>query len=57
MLRLRDPQESLWYEILPPEVRTLPEDLATVDSLLDDERFFAPFREQFSTSVGRPTIP
>jgi IS5 family transposase len=33
------------------------EELAQVDRLLDDERFFAPFRERFYTRVGRPTIP
>jgi IS5 family transposase len=57
MLRVTDPQESLWWHLLPEEVRTLPEHLAFVDSLLDDERFFRPFRERFNTRVGRPTIP
>jgi IS5 family transposase len=33
------------------------DELAEVDRLLDDERFFAPFRERFHTRVGRPTIP
>jgi IS5 family transposase len=33
------------------------EELAEVDRILDDERFFAPFRERFYTRVGRPTIP
>jgi IS5 family transposase len=33
------------------------EELAQVDRLLDDERFFVPFRERFYTRVGRPTIP
>ena len=35
----------------------LSEELARVDALLDDERFFAPFREKFSTHLGRPTVP
>ena len=33
------------------------EELTQVDKLLDDERFFTPFRERFHTRVGRPTIP
>jgi IS5 family transposase len=33
------------------------EELSQVDRLLEDERFFAPFRERFYTRVGRPTIP
>jgi len=33
------------------------DELAEVDRLLDDERFFAPFRKRFYTRVGRPTIP
>jgi len=53
MLRVTDPQESLWWHLLPEEARTLPEHLAFVDLLLDDERFFAPFRERFNTRVGR----
>jgi IS5 family transposase len=31
------------------------EELTRVDKLLDDERFFAPFRERFGTRMGRPT--
>jgi IS5 family transposase len=31
------------------------EELTKVDKLLDDERFFAPFRERFGTTIGRPT--
>jgi len=57
MLRVNDPQESLWWHLLPEEARTLPEHLAFVDSLLDDERFFRPFRERLNTRVGRPTVP
>jgi len=33
------------------------EELSKVDKLLEDERFFAPFRERFYTRLGRPTIP
>jgi IS5 family transposase len=31
------------------------EELTQVDKLLDDERFFAPFRDRFHTRIGRPT--
>jgi IS5 family transposase len=31
------------------------EELTRVDKLLDDERFFASFRERFGTRMGRPT--
>jgi IS5 family transposase len=35
----------------------LPGDLAEIDRLLDDERFFEPFRAHFDPVVGRPSIP
>lgn len=38
-------QPSLWESVLPEEVLRLSEQLAKVDALLEDERFFAPFRE------------
>jgi IS5 family transposase len=57
MLRLRKDQPTLWESVLPPELFHLSEELDKVDKLLDDERFFAPFRERFYTQVGRPTIP
>lgn len=57
MLRLTHDQPSLWESMLPPELFQMSEELATVDRLLDDDRFFAPFRERFYTRVGRPTIP
>ena len=58
MLRLRkDQQPTLWESVLPPELFRMNEELSKVDKLLDDERFFAPFKEKFSTRIGRPTIP
>lgn len=57
MLRLRQPQESLWDELLPPQARTLSEELATVDAWLADERCFEPYRQRFHTRIGRPTVP
>ena len=57
MLRLTKDQPSLWESVLPEEVLRLSEQLAKVDALLEDERFFAPFREGFSCRWGRPTVP
>jgi transposase, IS5 family len=57
MLRLRNPQASLWDQLLPPQVRTLSAELTTVDEFLADDRFFAPYRTRFNTLIGRPTVP
>ncbi len=57
MLRLRDGQAELFDAVMPAEVRTLSPELAAVDSLLDDERFLAPFVARFACPIGRPTIP
>jgi len=46
---------SLWELVLPPEIFQMNAELTQVDKLLDDERFFAPFRERFGTTMGRPT--
>ena len=35
----------------------LPGDLAEIDALLDDPRFFEPFRAFFDPVIGRPSIP
>jgi transposase, IS5 family len=57
MLRLRDPQESLWDQVLPPPARTLSTELTAVDAYLADARFFEPYRQRFHTLIGRPTVP
>src|SRR5690349_9546077 len=57
MLRTRNDQPTLWESVLPPEVLRMPAELARVDALLDDERFFAPFRAYFDLAFGRPSIP
>jgi transposase, IS5 family len=57
MLRERAVGESLWEAVLPEELRVLPPELAKVDGVLDDDRFFAPFRSRLASRVGRPTIP
>ena len=58
MLRLdssRREQPTIWETVLPPEFFQMNEELTRVDKLLDDDRFFAPFRERFGTCIGRPT--
>ena len=68
MLTLSAPgAESLWDEILPAEVRVLPDDLAALDVLLGDPALLAPIAARWaresldsgarSLSEGRPTIP
>ena len=51
------PQASLWETILPADLLGLPDQLATVDRLLDDPRFLAPFGNHFAPLGGRPSIP
>ena len=58
MLRIDNSSQqspSLWETVLPPENFQINEELTKIDKLLDDERFFAPFRERFGTRMGRPT--
>ena len=57
MLVTRNLQPSLWESVLPAEVRRMAPLLEQVDRWLDDEAFFAPFREHFSVLLGRPSIP
>ena len=61
MLRLSGGQvESLWDEVLPGEVRELPEDLAALDVLLRDAALTQPIAARWrgeAIAHGRPTIP
>lgn len=68
MLRLEGVQaECLFDEVLPKEVRELPEDLARLDELLADPALLAPIaghwrreaeqRGRSAAGHGRPTIP
>jgi len=57
VLRTINPQLTLWDTILPSSCLGLPGDLAEIDALLDDERFFEPFRAFFDPVMGRPSIP
>jgi len=47
----------LWESILPEQALRMPAELARVDDLLDDPRFFEPFRPFFSSVAGRPSTP
>ena len=57
---------SLWDEVLPIEVRELPEDLRRIDALLADPGLLAPIRAHWQAAAdasgrsaaehGRPTI-
>ena len=57
MLRTVGPQGSLFELLLPAGMRVLSGELAEIDVLLDDRRFFVPFRSFFDPSGGRPSIP
>jgi len=57
VLRTVNPQATLWEAILPECCLGLPAGLAGVDTLLDDVRFFEPFRPFFDPAIGRPSIP
>jgi IS5 family transposase len=57
MLRTVADQPTLWEAILPEQLRRLPEELARVDALLDDSRFFGPFMSFFDPRIGRPSTP
>lgn len=52
MLRTVGPPGSLFEFLLPAGMRVLSGELAAVDRLLDDERYFGPFR---SSSI-RPRV-
>jgi hypothetical protein len=41
--------------VLPPEVRVLSDELTAIDTLLNDDRFLAPFSQRLMRNVGRPT--
>ncbi len=57
MLRTVSEQPTLWESILPAEALRMPAELEAIDRLLDDERFFEPYRVFFHATIGRPSIP
>jgi hypothetical protein len=42
VLRVAAPPPPAWDRLLPPEVRRLSAELATIDAYLDDDRFITP---------------
>lgn len=57
VLRTVNDQPTLWESVIPECLMGLPRDLADIDRLLDDPRFFEPFRAFFHPFNGRPSIP
>ena len=57
MLRTVGDQPTLWESLLPAAALRMPVELERVDALLDDVRFFEPYRQFFHASLGRPSIP
>jgi IS5 family transposase len=57
MLRTVGEQPTLWESILPAPLLGMPAELGAVDRLLDDRRFFDPYRVFFHPVLGRPSIP
>ncbi|MDD5630232.1 MAG: transposase [Elusimicrobia bacterium] len=57
MLRLTPKGADLWDSLLPEAARALPEELAQVDALLQDQRFMEPFVRRFDERTGRPGLP
>lgn len=57
MFRTVGDQLSLFESVLPADLLRLPEELARVDALLDDEGFFEPFAPFFDPRIGRPSTP
>ena len=57
MLRTVSEQPTLWESVLPEPVLRMPAELEAVDRLLDDDRFFVPYRRFFHATLGRPSIP
>jgi transposase, IS5 family len=56
MLRTVGDAPTLWETILPSAVLGMPAELEAVDRLLDDARFFEPYRGFFHGWLGRPSI-
>ena len=57
MLRTVSEAPTLWESVIPECLMGLPGDLGEIDGLLDDPRFFEPFRAFFDPTHGRPSIP
>ncbi len=53
VLRTVCDRPTLWDQLLPEEARVMPAELLAVDGLLDDPRFFEPFRCSTRCGVDR----
>jgi IS5 family transposase len=51
------PPITTWDALLPEQATRLPDELATVDAFLDDDRFITPWRGLFAARLGRPATP
>ena len=52
VLRTVGDQPTLWESLLPAEALVMPAELAAVDAVLDDARFFEPYRRFFHARWG-----
>jgi IS5 family transposase len=57
VLRTASDAPTLWESVIPECVMGLPGDLAEIEALLDDSRFFEPFGAFFDPVMGRSSIP
>lgn len=57
VFRTVEHRATLWEAMLPTEALIMAPELAAVDDLLDDPRFFEPLRRWFDPCHGRPSIP
>jgi IS5 family transposase len=57
VLRTLNDGPTLWESILPAPLLGMPAELEAVDRLLDDPRFFEPYRRFFDARLGRPSVP
>jgi transposase, IS5 family len=57
VLRTVCDRPTLWEALLPAEALVMPAELEAVDRLVDDSRYFEPFRRWFDPAFGRPSIP
>ena len=57
LLRTTTPPLATWDDLLPDQAKRLPDELARIDTYLDDKRFLAPWHTLFSARLGRPSVP
>jgi hypothetical protein len=57
LLRVITPPLTTWDALLPDQAKRLPDELAQVDTYLDDERFITHWHAHFLHQAGRPSVP